>query len=249
MGFDYRIRCSIIFIFIWLFFFTRESDGLEFRLFNADPLCLVDDSPGHRMVAQYERLPRSEGGRGHDVLLQVLRSDGSVVYSETMKPGRRFLDIEKKGNSEDEMYRVCCSVVTKNFHTERMEGERIRLIIYDAGSMPVSSSDVRISERQLVDGEAVYSFADSSGQLRSMLVPKEQLEQNERSVIQMQQRMEGILKELESGTAKELEMRHTTESTFTRVWVSALVLILVISSVVTIQYRFMISTIKKKKLL
>lgn len=224
--------------------------GLDFRVVDNSPICFVDDSNNPHIMGRYERR-QSNTSRPRRMMLTAYREDGSVLHEEEMTSGIHFLDIPKgEVVQADEFFYVCCAVSDADFKaTDQRSEERVRFILYDAGNMPISSSDVRLSERREFNGQAVYSFQDVSGQLKSVLVNKEDLVATEASVVKIQQQMENFISELQRISKNEKAIRRISEKTFTRIWVASFSLALAIAFSTSLQYRYLKSTIRKKKLI
>lgn len=232
-----------------LLLFSSLSCGYEFLLEKeSQPLCLVDLSSSDKILGYYERVTRNSAAvSAQEMQITVYSPARKKAYSERMKlGGRYYFQFPKVESSEENtFYTVCCEILSNSRGTS--SDERVVLKVYDDGDhfTELSAKD-KVKKRQIVNGEAVYSYVDAAGQLKSTLVNKENLLESEKKALQMQYRLNDIVSEAEKGMALEKYLFIMSENTFTRIWFSFILLAAAIAGVVRLQYAYLTRRVKHK---
>lgn len=241
-------------VYLWLFFlffllFNPLCSGYQFLLQKPmDPLCLVDVSSGDAIVGYYERITNNSSvHQSQEMKITVYDPEKQEVHSEKMRiNGRYYINVPKKRIGEEgHMYTVCCEILPNEKHDTSIEAFTLK--VYDDGDyFSLLSSKHELKNRQIVNGKAVYSFIDSFGQMKSMLVSKEELLNNEKSAIQMQYQLNDINAEAQKGVIREAYLRSVSESIFTRIWISSVLLAVAIAIAVHLQYAYLMRKVKRR---
>lgn len=242
-------RVFFFFVVLLLLFNISSCSGYQFLLQKpSDPLCLVDVSSGESIMGYYERVVSNSSAKEHQRMkLTVYAQDHQEVYSEEMKVGGRyFINVfKKKIREEGYSYTVCCEVLPNN--NKMISIERVIFKLYDDGDyFAMLSAKHELKKRHIVKGQAVYSYIDAFGQMRSTLVDKDELLRSEQDVIQLQYRLNDLLQETEKVIKREKYLRFISESIFTRIWISSLLLAAAIAAIVRVQYAYLMRKVKRR---
>lgn len=235
--------------FLLLLSFSSLSCGYEFLLEKkSQPLCLVDLSSSDKLLGYYERVAQNLAVvSAQEMELTVYSPTHTKAYSERMKLGTRYyFQVPKMESSEGgTFYTVCCEILSNSRGIS--SNERVVFKVYDDGDhFTELSARNKVKNRQIIDGEAVYSYVDAGGQMKSALVNKANLLDSEKKVLQVQYRLDDIVSEAEKGIALEKYLFFMSENTFTRIWFSFILLAAAIAGVVRLQYAYLTRRVKHK---
>lgn len=174
---------------------------------------------------------------------------GLTVKEITMEPGLHpfLVSIE---NHVDGAYTVCAVVTTQGFSTTMADPIWVEFNVDQVGESHFTDEEAALAvKRNVVKGAEVFTYTDFGGQQKDILQPKAYLESVQRNLNSASQMMTNVKNVMEHLTAKESRMRSTTESTFTRIWICALLVMAVTTIVVWLEFRTLKTTLKKKKLI
>lgn len=220
---------------VWLLITLQCTSALDIRVTPGFPVCFLHSGLNTDISGECE-----QKGGPHKVLLTVQSSERDELLAMKMDSSRQFFKV-KRINDLD--HTVCCSLASSPTNEEAI----VHLRLYDIPLPPTEAS--ANTSREKVNGMTVYSYTNEYGELQSTLIDPLLLADIEAQLHSMEEEINGIVADLQSIASRELDMRRTTESTFTRIWVCALLLIISIATAASIQRSYLISTIKKKKIM
>lgn len=149
-------------------------------------------------------------------------------------------DVDQSNGKDSELEEEVAVALKQQYGRKRQlaQGERDPLEQTERTTEPT---------REVVDGMEVFVYRDFGGQVKSILQAPLYLQALKRELKALEldiRRKTGVLRE---DLEKEGRMRGTSESTFNRVWVCAVMVIAAIVVVVTWQFSLLKRTLKRKK--
>lgn len=216
------------------------------KLHHNQVTCLSEDIAGSTevVVVDYKRR-RNQFSDDAKVKITVLSpSSRSEVYSGNAKVGTSSFSFRPIKEETGE-YTICLQMIGNGNEQQHVD-IHIAMDHHDR-KMVLPKPDPAMT-RQNVNGQEVFSFVDFDGQVKETLRSKEYLER----LYVMLNNVVTVSEELRHDATffeqKTAEMRRTSESTFTRVWLFSVVTIGAMVVVGFLQYGFLKSFLKRKKL-
>ncbi|KAG5489362.1 hypothetical protein GH5_00231 [Leishmania sp. Ghana 2012 LV757] len=234
---------------------TTLAHALFYNFIDGTPLCfseVIENVEGSQITGVYNWVANPMSPPSNVLLrLSVKDGAGNVYYDKEMMEGEHPFTVQLNPNVLNGEQLICFTASSK-FVAPNERPVKV-LIELDQELKKGFNADKEVVEtiqkRRQIDGLDVYTYQDAGGELKDILQPRAYLETIERELNAMNWLLVQLTDSLGTSAQRESRMRTTTESTFTRVWVCSLLLIGIISGVLWMQFRFLKSTLRKKKLL
>lgn len=233
---------------------ATHANAVYYRFVDSRPLCFVEviDNVRESQITGVYNWKESASSPASQVGLRLSAKDatGNVYHDKPMKEGEHSFAIILGPNVMSGEQYICITAADKFVATEKKAViVHIELDQARKGTTNPDKLAAQVAQqRKQIDGLDVYTFQDVGGELKDILHPRAYLQKIDGALAAMEQLLDTLVAELSAGVQKESRMRETSESTFTRVWVCAILLIGVISGVLWMQFRFLKTTLRKKKL-
>lgn len=234
---------------------TTVANALVYHFLDGSPLCfaeVIENIGGTQITGTYNWIANS-AYPASSVLLSMSVTDASQrkYYGKKMMEGEHSFAITL-GTDVVPGEQLICFEPSSKFIATPANPLKLRVELDQAQKEePMNKEKMAqesIKKRRQVDGLDVFSFREAGGQPKDILQPREYLNKIEKALDTMEFALDRLVADLNMTVQKESRMRQTSESTFTRVWVCAMLLIAVISGVLWMEFRFLKSTLRKKKL-
>ncbi|KAG5464043.1 hypothetical protein LSCM1_00223 [Leishmania martiniquensis] len=230
-------------------------NALTYHFTDGKPLCfseVIENVGESQITGVYNwranpMLPASKV----QLRLSVKDATGNVYYDREMMEGEHSFAVQLNPRVLSGEQLICFTASSSFVApAERPVKVRIELDQERKGGFNADKEVVEtMQKRRQIDGLDVYTYQEAGGELKDILQPRAYLEAIERELTAMGRLLDALARNLGDSVQRESRMRITSESTFTRVWVCSLLLIGIISGVLWMQFRFLKSTLRKKKLL
>lgn len=234
---------------------TTVANAVLYYFTDGTPLCfseVIENVRETQITGTYEWIP-NQSYPPHEVNLKLTVTDASTraYYGKTMAEGQHSFAVVLNENVVPGEQLICFTPSDKFLATAN-NPLKLRVELDQVAKNKKEDKDKVVVEtirkRRQVDGLDVFTFREAGGQVKVNLQPREYLEKIEGALDSMEVALDTLVADLDASVKKESRMRQTSESTFTRVWVCALLLIAVITGVLWMEFRFLKSTLRKKKL-
>ncbi|KPA80172.1 putative mitochondrial COP-coated vesicle membrane protein erv25 precursor [Leptomonas pyrrhocoris] len=233
---------------------VRLTNALTYHFIDGTPLCFsetIENVAEMQITGSYEWISNKAYPQ-EEVRLSLSITDPSshVHYMKKMTEGEHSFAISLAATVLPGEQLICFTPQPKFVATEEnplrlvVELDQVQRERPDKDKIVVEN----IRKRKQVDGLEVFTFREAGGQLKVNLQPRVYLKRIEGALESMESALDKLVAGLETSVNRESRMRKTSESTFTRVWVCAVLLIGVITGVLWMEFRFLKSTLRKKKL-
>ncbi|KAG5490091.1 hypothetical protein JKF63_00210 [Porcisia hertigi] len=231
------------------------ADALTYHFVDGKPLCFsetIENVKKKQITGTYDwKASATSPASQVQLRLSVKDGSGNVYYDKEMMEGEHSFAVMPNNNVMSGEQLICftpsSSFVTTEDRAVKVRIELDRELKEDVNRMKEVVE--KLERRRQIDGLDVYTYQEAGGQLKDILQPRVYLEAVERALGVTERLLAHVADDLAVSADREGRMRSTSESTFTRVWVCALLLIGVITGVLWMQFHFLKSTLKKKKLL
>ncbi|KPI88579.1 putative COP-coated vesicle membrane protein erv25 precursor putative ER--golgi Erv25p [Leptomonas seymouri] len=255
MKLQFRVRAAcLLALLLSALCHVSSVNALTYHFTDSTPLCFsetIDNIADTHITGTYHLIAnQAHPPTSVRMSLSVTDPTSKVYYMKKMSVGEHSFSIKPDHFVTPGEQIICFSPNPDFVASEstplslRVELDQVQASKPDKDKMVVEG----IRKRKQVDGLEVFTFREAGGQLKANLQPRAYLDKIENALISMEFALDKVVGDLESSVRSESRMRQTSESTFTRVWVCALLLIAVISGVLWIEFRFLKSTLRKKKL-
>ncbi|KAK7199932.1 transmembrane emp24 domain-containing protein [Novymonas esmeraldas] len=247
-----QLVCALLCVAVVLA--TTSVHALRYHFVDGKPLCfaeVIEDVTSRQITGVYN-WKSSATSPASRVQLRITARDAAdnEYYNKEMMEGEHSFAVLLGPKVVPGEQRICFTAAP-SFITSEEKAVRVTIELDQELKNDFDPEKViaeTLKKRRQVDGLDVFTYQDAGGQLKDNLQPREYLEKIERALGAMERLLDELVAELSTSVQKESRMRETSESTFTRVWVCAVLLISVISGVLWMQFRFLKSTLRKKKL-
>ncbi|AYU83575.1 transmembrane emp24 domain-containing protein [Leishmania donovani] len=234
---------------------ATPAQALTYHFVDSKPLCfseIIENVQTSQITGVYDWKP-SAHSPASQVRLRLSAKDGTgnVYYDKEMMEGEHSFAVQLNPNVLSGEQLICFTA-SSNFVASEEKPVKVSIELDQAPKNEFNADKVvveTIQKRRQIDGLDVYTYQEAGGELKDILQPRAYLETIDRELSAMERLLDQLVTNLGTSVMRESRMRETSESTFTRVWVCALLLIGIISGVLWMQFRFLKSTLRKKKLL
>lgn len=234
---------------------ATSTHALTYHFVDSKPLCfseIIENVETSQITGVYDWKP-SAHSPASQVRLRLSAKDGTgnVYYDKEMMEGEHSFAVQLNSNVLSGEQLICFTA-SSNFVASEETPVKVSIELDQAPKNEFNADKVvaeTIKKRRQIDGLDVYTYQEAGGELKDILQPRAYLETIDRELSAMERLLDQLVTNLGTSVMRESRMRETSESTFTRVWVCALLLIGIISGVLWMQFRFLKSTLRKKKLL
>jgi p24 family protein alpha len=251
--FRVRVAC-VLSILLSVICHISVAHALTYHFIDGTPLCfseVIHNTRDTQITGTYNWIANT-AYPADQVRLSLSVTDASThpYYSKKMQEGEHSFAIVLSNEVLPGEQLICFTPHSKFVATEenplqlRIELDQAQKETMDKDKLVIEN----IRKRRQVDGLDVFTFREAGGQLKDILQPRVYLERIDKALESMEQALDKVAADLTTSVKQDSRMRQTSESTFTRVWVCALLLIAVISGVLWMEFRFLKSTLRKKKL-
>ncbi|GET93288.1 cop-coated vesicle membrane protein erv25 precursor, putative [Leishmania tarentolae] len=249
-------RLLLLFVGVVVAFQAATSaHALTYHFIDNKPLCfseVIEDVQRSQITGVYDWKPSAHWAPSTVQLqLSVKDSAGNVYYNKMMMQGEHSFAVQLGANIVSGEQLICFAT-SSDFVASEAQPVKVRIELDQTPTSTFNAEKVvveTIKKRRQIDNLDVYTYQEAGGELKDILQPRAYLETIERQLSAMEGLLNQLVANLGTSVMKESRMRQTSESTFTRVWVCSLLLIGIISGVLWMQFRFLKSTLRKKKLL
>lgn len=247
--------CLLALLLTTLLLHTTNANALTYYFLDASPLCfaeVIDNVAGTQITGTYDWIANPAYSTSDVQLMQY-----AVDASQRRYFGKKMLEGEHTfaitlGEEVIPGEQLICFQPSSKFIATPANPLKLRVELDQTQKDKKMDKDKiaqeTLKKRRQVDGLDVFTYHEAGGQPKDILQPREYLEKIEGALDSMEVALDRLVTDLNATVLKESRMRQTSESTFTRVWVCAILLIAVISGVLWMEFRFLKSTLRKKKL-
>ena len=242
------MKC-IVFIAVLAIVFST-SNAAFFRLIDHQPICFAEEI-GHRSEVVVVEYVRKRSQAVDDVPVKVIVTSPVAkqhVFNGHVRLGQNTFSFKPLATERSGEYDICFSSVsplldgTGNFHVE------VSILVDHHDRKIVIPKPSAALTRQKVHEEEVFTFIDADGQPKDTLRTHDYIERVTSLLNQIAASTEEARGEVKYFEERTDRMRVTTESTFNRVWGCSAITIGVLTVISWVQYAFLKSFLKRKKL-
>ncbi|AIO02361.1 COP-coated vesicle membrane protein erv25 precursor, putative [Leishmania panamensis] len=252
---DFPRQLLLVAVFLLVLQAAKSAHALTFHFVDSKPLCFsetIENVKESQITGVYDwKASATSPASQVQLRLSVKDSTGNVYYDKAMMEGEHSFAVQLNPNVLNGEQLICFTA-SSSFVASEKDPVKVRIELDQAlkNEFKARKELIKtIQKRRQVDGLDVYTYQEVGGELKDILQPRAYLEAIERELSAMEELLDQLVMGLTTSVTREFRMRETSESTFTRVWVCALLLIGIISGVLWMQFRFLKSTLRKKKLL
>lgn len=226
--------------------------GATFRIVDTQPTCFVEDiSYGSDTVAGRFERKRNPATDHVGVKFTVTTPKKEIpLVTTTAKPGINPFSFKPIPDDGLGFHSICFTVEQwgwKSAHDNDYIQISLELDHHDRFTiLPRAAPEV--TRQKVHKTDEVFVFTDFDGQQKETLRTHDYIERINKLLAQISLTSEEVAQEVKHFEERTLRMRHTTESTFTRVWVCAIATIVAMVAVSWIQFSFLKNFLKRKKL-
>jgi len=241
---------------------SATVSAASFRLVDSQPVCFSEDLSysTDQVIGSFTR--KSIASTNHvPVTMSVVTEKQTVdVYKAAAKPGQthhfRFkpVDASAPGSTSKNViggvYKICFTVDVWSFKAATVD-EYIELSVavdhHDRHTI-LPKPEPEMTRQKVHKTDEVFVFTDFDGQPKETLRTHEYIQRVNTqlgNIGVLAAEVESEVKHFEEAT---IRMRQTTESTFDRIWVCAVLMIIVLSVVSWLEFAFLKNFLKRKKL-
>ncbi|KAH9581951.1 GOLD domain [Trypanosoma melophagium] len=242
-----RLPLVLLLLLLTLTCVCVPAGAVRFVLRDTKPVCFVEEVDGATRVVSGE-YTRAGAGEGVPAALTVSSPDGEEISSTPLVAGSHAFSAPVMAEVVGP-YRLCVQV-TRQGWTADAGGSGGGIVLdfnADQTSRTAPKADVPLA-RQRIDGMEVFTFRDFGGQQKDMLRPAEYIRGVEQALKTLDTLVEDTKDEIEHLIGRFERMRYTSESTYTRIWAFGILTVVVMIGVTWLQFRFLKSTLRHKKL-
>ncbi|RNF22704.1 COP-coated vesicle membrane protein erv25 precursor [Trypanosoma conorhini] len=223
------------------------SASVRFVLKDTRPVCFVEEvDESTRVVSgEYTRA----AGAAVNVPARILVSDpnGEEVSSNGLMVGTHAFTAPVSDDTAGQ-YTLCVQVTEKGWEVTSEAGGILVEFDTDQRSSIMPETEMPILRRQKVEGLEVFTFRDFGGEQKDILRPAEYIQRVENALDSLVTLVSDTQDEIEHLIGRFRRMRRTSESTYTRIWAFGIITALVMVVVTWLQFVFLKSTLRQKKL-
>ncbi|EKF29998.1 COP-coated vesicle membrane protein erv25 precursor [Trypanosoma cruzi marinkellei] len=223
------------------------SASVRFVLKDTHPVCFVEEvDESTRVVSgEYTRAP----GAAANVPARIVVRDpnGEEVSSNGLMVGAHAFTAPV-GEDTSGQYMLCVHVTERAWEAQSEAQGILVEFSTDQKSSIIPETEMPILKRQKVDGLEVFTFRDFGGEQKDILRPAEYIRRVEGALTTLTTLVSDTHGEIEHLVGRFKRMRRTSESTYTRIWAFGIITVLVMVVVTWLQFTFLKSTLRQKKL-
>jgi hypothetical protein len=228
------------------------AQGATFRIVDTQPTCFVEDiSYGSDTVAgRFER--KRNTATDHVPVKFVVATPKKEIplVQTTAKPGMNTFSFKPIPEDGLGFHTICFTVEQwgwKSVHDSDFIQISIEVDHHDRFTiLPRAAPEV--TRQKVHKTDEVFMFTDFDGQQKETLRTHDYIERVNKLLTQISVVSEEVAQEVKHFEERTGRMRLTTESTFTRVWVLAVATMVAMVAVSWVQFAFLKSFLKRKKL-
>jgi p24 family protein alpha len=228
------------------------ANAATFRIKDNLPVCFVEEVSygSDSVVGRYER-KRNPSVNNVAVKFSVTSPRKEIVIHQTeTKTGINTFSFKPHPEDFVGFYTMCFTVTQFGwkstsdidfieFNFEVDHHDRVTIL---------PKPEPSVTRQKVHKNDEVFVFTDFDGQQKETLRTHDYIERVNRLLSQIAVTAEEVANEVKYFEERTLRMRTTTESTFDRVWVCAVFTIIAILGISWIQFSFLKSFLKRKKL-
>ncbi|ORC92951.1 COP-coated vesicle membrane protein erv25 precursor [Trypanosoma theileri] len=236
----------LLLLLLALTFVSVPSGAVRFVLRDTTPVCFVEEVDDATRVVSGEY---TRTGANTNVPATIIVSDpsGNEISNSPLAPGAHAFTAPVS-NGMVGPYLICVQVAQRGWVAPQTGSDAIVLDFNaDQSSRTAVKPEVPVT-RQRIDGMEVFTFRDFGGQQKDMLRPAEYIHGVEKALNILDTLVEETKDEIDHLMGRFARMRRTSESTYTRIWAFGILTATVMIGVTWLQFRFLKSTLRHKKL-
>lgn len=235
-----------------LAFVVSFAHAATFRLTDNLPVCFVEEVSygSDSVVGRFER-KRNPSINNIPVKFTVTTPKKEIVIHQAeTKAGINTFSYKPHPDDGVGFYSMCFAV--SKFGWKSMTDSdfiefKLDVDHHDRVTI-VPKHDPEVTRQKVHKNDEVFVFTDFDGQQKETLRTHDYIERINRLLSQIAVTAEEVGNEVKYFEERTIRMRSTTESTFDRVWVCAVFTIIAIFGVSWVQFSFLKSFLKRKKL-
>lgn len=250
---QYRVSVACLVALLSVLCHLSLVHALTYHFVDGTPLCfseVVENMRETQITGTYEWIPnRAYPVDDAQLTLRLTDPSSQLRHQTKMTEGEHSFAFLLSDSVPGEQ--LICITPSPKFVAKEGNPLKVRVMLDQVQKSTVDKDKEvvdNIRKRKQVDGLDVFTFREAGGQLKDILQPRVYLKQIGDALEVMEDALDKLVADLNTSVMRESRMRQTSESTFTRVWVCALLLIAVITCVLWMEFRFLKSTLRKKKL-
>jgi hypothetical protein len=237
---------------LYLVLLAAAARAATFRLTDTQQTCFYEEIGYNSEVVVGEIVRKRNEATDNIPVKLIVTTDESTaypVYSATVRPGSSTFSFKPNPQAPAGMYPLCFSVEQKGWiGNDNMYIELALLVDHHDRLTIVPKQEAAITRTKVHKDDEVFVFTDFDGQPKETLRTHAYLERVNELLSGVAYTVEEIRSEVKHFEERTLRMRETSESTFERVWLTSVITIGVVTVVSWVQFSFLKSFLKRKKL-
>lgn len=222
------------------------------RLVDSQPVCFVEDISygSDSVIGRYERKRISTTDHIPVKLVIATPKKEHPIVTANVKPGMNTFSFKPMADDGIGFHSICFTVDQWGWKAQH-ETEYIQISVevdhHDRFTiLPRAAPEV--TRQKVHKSDEVFVFTDFDGQQKETLRTHDYIERINKLLAQISVTSEEVAQEVKHFEERTMRMRQTTESTFDRVWVCAVATLVATIAVSWVQFSFLKSFLKRKKL-
>eukprot|EP00388_Colpodella_angusta_P003987 GDKJ01013615.1.p1 GENE.GDKJ01013615.1~~GDKJ01013615.1.p1 ORF type:complete len:248 (+),score=14.11 GDKJ01013615.1:88-831(+) len=224
--------------------FTRIADHY--------PVCFSEDvsAASEIVVVEYSRPSHSNSDSINVKVKATSPYSKSIVFEGSIKPGQGSFTF-KPISTESGEYEICLLVpaVDAQYLISTKSFVDVGIVIdHHSRRLSLKQPDPELTRTKVKGGSAVMQFTDRDGNQMETLRSVEFLDRINNLLENVRHSTKDIDDEVKYIASRGERMRLTSESLFSRIWTFSILTLVVMAAVGYMQYNFLTSFLKSKKL-
>lgn len=239
-------------LFFALLALVAASHAATFRLTDTQLTCFYEEiGYGSEIVVGEISRTRNDAVDSIPVKFVVTTEESTAlpVYSSTIRPGSSTFSFKPHASTPAGNYPLCFHVDQRGWAgNDNVFIELSLLVDHHDRVTIVPKAEPAITRTKVHKDDEVFIFTDFDGQPKETLRTHAYLERVNQLLTGTAYTVEEIRNEVKHFEERTLRMRETSESTFERVWITSVITIGVVVVVSWVQFSFLKTFLKRKKL-
>ena len=231
---------------------ATSVQSATFRLTDTQPTCFYEElGYGSEIVVGEIVRKRNEAVDNIPVKLVVTTEESTAlpVYTSSVRPGSSTFSFKPNPTVATGFYPLCFTVDQRGWQgNDNLYVELSLLVDHHDRVTIVPKQEPAITRTKVHKDDEVFTFTDFDGLPKETLRTHAYLERVNQLLSGVAYTVEEIRAEVKHFEERTLRMRETSESTFDRVWLTSVITIGVVIVVSWVQFSFLKSFLKRKKL-
>lgn len=237
--------------FLLLCLIAAVAHAATFRLTDTQPTCFYEEI-GYSSEVIVGEITRKRNEATDNIPVKVVvtteESTALPVYSASVRPGPSTFSFKPNTVSLG-LYPICLTVAAPGWTGNDNHFIELSLLVDHHDRLTiVPHQEPTITRTKVHKDDEVFIFTDFDGQPKETLRTHAYLERVNELLTGVAYAVEEVRAEVKHFEERTLRMRETSESTFERVWLTSMITIGVVVVVSWVQFSFLKSFLKRKKL-